>query len=207
MIKNRLAATSIAAVCGGALLVGGCAAAATASPSGTATPTVKAAAASEAAGADRAAPVVRAGAVHLIDYSIDSDGPRSSVQLTGAIGDYGQAVTVLPNGTVDPEHSSEMQLALRYGSFRLNIADLDKKIRQAYDPWPHNQATCSGSISFTVPTPVVPGSGTGSYRGIGGAFDLTVTIDEVDTLPVCDGTSPFLSQLILVMGSGYVTFH
>jgi hypothetical protein len=68
-------------------------------------------------------------------------------------------------------------------------------------------ATCSGSISVTVPTPVVPGSGTGSYRGISGVFDMTVTIDEVDTLPVCDGTRGFLSQLILVMGPGDVAFR
>jgi hypothetical protein len=145
--------------------------------------------------------------VHLIDYSVDSDGPRSSVLLTGAIGDYGRAVTVHPDGTVDPDHTSEMQLGLRHGSFRLDIAELDKKIIQAYDPWPHNASTCSGSISVTVPTPVVPGSGTGSYRGISGVFDMTVTIDEVDTLPVCDGTSGFLSQLILVMGSGDVAFR
>lgn len=191
MLRTRVVPIVIAAVSGGALLAGGCVAA-TAAPVPEAAP---------------AAAEVHGGAVHLIDYSIDSDGPRSSVQLTGAIGDYGQAVTVHPDGTVDPDHTSQMQLGLRHGSFRLDIAELDKKIVQAYDPWPHNAATCSGSISFTVPTPVVPGSGTGSYRGVSGVFDLTVTIDEVDKGPVCDGTSGFLSQVILVTGSGDVAFH
>ncbi len=197
MFGKRLVHVVIASVCGGSLLAGGCAVAATTNP----TTTVPAGRTAGAASA------VKSGAVHLIDYSIDSDGPDSSVILTGAIGDFGQAVTVHPNGTVDPEHTSEMQLGLHHGSFRLNIAELDQKVRQAYDPWPHNAATCSGSISFTMPTPVVPGSGTGSYRGISGAFDLTVTIDEVDTPPVCDGSSAFLSQLILVAGSGEVAFH
>jgi hypothetical protein len=197
MLRTRIVPVFIAAVSSGALLAGGCAAAtaATAAPAPKAIP------------ASGAARTVHGGAVHLIDYSVDSDGPRSSVLLTGAIGDYGRAVTVHPDGTVDPDHTSEMQLGLRHGSFRLDIAELDKKIIQAYDPWPHNASTCSGSISVTVPTPVVPGSGTGSYRGISGVFDMTVTIDEVDTLPVCDGTSGFLSQLILVMGSGDVAFR
>lgn len=53
--------------------------------------------------------------------------------------------------------------------------------------------------------PVVAGSGTGSYRGISGSFALTVTIDEVDVKPVCNGTSKFLSQVILLAGSGTVS--
>ncbi|MFC1402538.1 MULTISPECIES: hypothetical protein [Streptacidiphilus] len=204
MFKMRAMPTIIAAVSGGALLVGGCAAAAAA----PATPAARATPAAQAARTTPAPAAAHGGAVHLIDYSVDSDGPKSSVLLTGAIGDYGQAVTVHPDGTVDPDHTSQMQLGLRHGSFRLDIAQLDKKIIKAYDPWPHNAATCSGSISFTVPTPVVPGSGTGSYRGISGTFDLTVTIDEVDTtVPACDGTSGFLSQIILLTGNGHVALH
>jgi hypothetical protein len=43
---------------------------------------------------------------------VNSDGPDFRAILTGAVGDYGPAVTVLPNGTVDPEHTSEMELKL-----------------------------------------------------------------------------------------------
>jgi hypothetical protein len=32
-----------------------------------------------------------------------------------------------------------------------------------------------------------------------------VTIDEVDVKPVCNGTSKFLSQVILLAGAGTVT--
>jgi len=40
-------------------------------------------------------------------YSINSDGPDFRSILTGAAGDYGPAVTVYPDGGVDPQHTSE----------------------------------------------------------------------------------------------------
>jgi len=146
------------------------------------------------------------GTVHIIAYSINSDGPKSRAILTGAIGDFGPAVSVYPNGAIDPDHSSELNLALTHGSFRLIIGGLDKKIVSAYRNWPSNAATCSGSVSVTAATPIAAGSGTGSYRGITGSLDVTATIDEVDAKPVCDGTSKFLAQVLLIVGSGTVSF-
>jgi hypothetical protein len=146
------------------------------------------------------------GTVHIIDYSINTDGPYLHAILTGAIGDYGPAVTVYPDGQVDPQHTSQLRLSLTHGTFRLDIAALDKQIVRAYRHWPVDRATCSGSIGFTIAVPVVPGSGTGLYRGIGGSFSVTVTIDEVDVKPVCNGTSRFLSQVILMTGTGTVSF-
>lgn len=93
-----------------------------------------------------------------------------------------------------------------HGSFRLGIAGIGKKLTSAYSHWPANTNTCSGSISVTSPAPIVTGSGTGLYRGISGSFNTTVTIDEVDVKPVCNGTSKFLSQVILLVGSGIVSF-
>jgi hypothetical protein len=49
----------------------------------------------------------------LVIWSVDSDGPDFQAVLSGAIGDYGPAVTVLPDGKVGPEHTSEMELELR----------------------------------------------------------------------------------------------
>src|SRR5262249_43173206 len=66
------------------------------------------------------------GAVHLTDYSND-DGPNSTVILSGAVGDYGKAQSVNPDGSVDPEHQHQLNLMLTHGSFRLDFADLDKK--------------------------------------------------------------------------------
>lgn len=143
---------------------------------------------------------------HITVYSINSDGPYFRAILTGAVGDYGPAVTVHPDGTVDPEHTSQMELRLTHGSFRLSIAGLDTKITDAFRNRPYDVSTCSDSISFVAAFPVVAGSGTGSYQGISGSFTMTVTIDEVDVKPVCNGTSKFLSQVILLAGAGTVSF-
>jgi hypothetical protein len=197
MYRNRLAIVVSVAGLAAALAITGCASAtasATRTAAGSGTSTARAA----QAPADSQA--------HIMVYSINSDGPDFRAILTGAVGDYGPAVTVHPDGTVDPEHTSELELQLTHGSFRLSIAGLDTKIADAYRHWPSNPGTCSGSISLTAAFPVVAGSGTGSYRGISGSFTVTVTIDEVDVKPVCNGTSKFLSQVILVAGSGTVSF-
>jgi hypothetical protein len=180
---NRFASTFAITVSAAALLATGCAPATIEAP--VATKVVPAA----------------GGMVHLIGYSLNSDGPDLRVILTGAIGDYGPAVTVHPNGTVDPEHTSELRLGLQKGSFRLNIASLDKKIVNATTHWT-TTATCSFYLRVTAATPVVAGSGTGEYRGISGSVSMTVTIDEVDVKPCPGGTSRFLSQLIFLVGSG-----
>lgn len=158
-----------------------------------------------AAGTSEARAATAGGTVHLIGYSKNSDGPDLTVIVTGAIGDYGQAVTVRPNGTIDPEHTSELRLGLTNGSFRLDIASLDKKIVNMTSRWP-STPTCSFHLRVTAPAPVVAGSGTGSYRRVSGSINMTVTIDEVDAKPCPGGTSKFLSQLIVFAGSGTVSF-
>jgi hypothetical protein len=190
MHRNRFAFAISVAGLAATLAISGCASAA-ASPTRPTSQTAAGSGGSEA---------------HIIVYSINSDGPDFRAIVTGAVGDYGPAVTVHPDGTVDPEHSSEMELRLTHGSFRLGIAGLDAKIVDAYRHWPSNVSTCSGSIGFTLAVPVVAGSGTGSYRGISGSFAVTVAIAEVDVKPVCNGTSEFLSQVILMAGSGAVSF-
>jgi hypothetical protein len=194
MPRNRLATMSSTAMLAGALALAGCASAATGASVTTTAATT--------AGAAQASP---AGPVHIIVYSINSDGPHFRAILTGGVGDYGPAVTVHPDGKVDPEHTSQLKLELTRGSFRIGIAVIDKDIRRAYSHWPGNKSTCSGSISFTAAAPIVRGSGTGLYRRISGSFTMRVTIDEVDVKPVCNGTSKFLSQVILLTGAGTVS--
>lgn len=142
--------------------------------------------------------------VHLIGYSLNSDGPDFTVVLSGAIGDYGPAASVHPDGTTDPDHSSELRLDLKKGTLRLDIAALDKKVIAATSRW-GTSPTCSFHVSVTAATPVVPGSGTGAYRGDTGSITVTTTIDEVDQAPCSGGTSPFLSQIITLTGTGAVS--
>jgi hypothetical protein len=189
--KRRTAALAVAALAG-ALASAACASATSASVAANATPPAATAA-------------VSSRTAHIMAYSINSDGPAFQVIVTGAVGDWGQALSVYPDGAVDPDHSSELSLKLTHGSFRLSIARLDAGIVSAYHHWPSNPGTCSGSIAVTAATPIVAGSGTGSYRGISGTFTVTATIDEIDVKPVCDGTSPFRSQVVFIVGSGTVS--
>jgi hypothetical protein len=144
------------------------------------------------------------GTANIMLYSINSDGPGFRAVVTGAAGDYGPAVTVYPDGKVDPEHNSEMELNLTRGSFRLDIEQLDKEFVMAASHEPIYPRTCSDLFDFSVGVPIVPGSGTGAYRGITGGFSVTVTGDEVAAKP-CSAQSRFLWQVIVITGRGSVS--
>jgi hypothetical protein len=143
------------------------------------------------------------GEVHLVIWSINSDGPDFQAILSGAIGDYGPAVTVLPNGTVDPEHTSDMELKLRHGTFRLYIGGIASKFRAETAHEPLYPATCSDFFNVTAGLPIVTGSGTGAYRGIHGDFSATLIGDEDEKTSPCGGG--FLTQIITLTGSGMVS--
>jgi hypothetical protein len=196
-LPAKLLATIVVAAFGAASIAG--CSAATASPQ--AVPVADAASHAPAAHSR--------GLEHLTAYT-NNDGPTETAIVTGAIGDYGKAVSVYPNGTVDPDHDSELSLQLSHGTFRLNIAALDKAFTQAIArDFPTDAATCSGSVAVTQQVPVVAGSGTGAYKGVSGSFTLTATLDEVDKASAaqpCNGTAAFLSQAIVITGPGTVAF-
>ncbi len=189
--KQRVSVFVIVAFAG-ALLMAGCGSVANETP----TASDSAAAKTPTAG----------GTVHVIDYS-NSDGARSSVILTGAIGDFGEVVSQHANGAIDLEHNAELNLALTQGSFRISVVGLDKKIVSAFNSLHFNTSTCSGNVSVTGATPVVEGSGTGSYTGISGNFTLTVTIAEIVPKSNCNVSGAFLAQAVVITGSGIVSFN
>jgi hypothetical protein len=139
------------AVLGSAIAAAGCATAAT----GTGTSTAATATAMTAA---TTTPVPAAssagGTANIVLYSVNSDGPDFRAVVTGAIGDYGPAVTVYPDGQVDPSKHE-----------------------------PIYPATCSDVFRLATDLPVVASSGTGAYRGITGDFAVTLTGDEVQARP------------------------
>lgn len=142
-------------------------------------------------------------AVHLTEYSSD-DGPRSSVILTGAIGDFGEAISVHPDGTINPDHDSQSRLELSHGSFRLDIKALDSKLVAAFDHLQPDPRTCSAHTSVTAAAPIVKGSGTGSYSDINGTIALSVSVDEV--FQTCSTSAPYLAQAIVTTGTGSVSY-
>lgn len=145
------------------------------------------------------------GATHIAVWSVNSDGPDFQAILTGGVGDHGPGVTVHPDGSVDPDHTSELELKLSRGSFRVSIAALDAAFGKAVGQWPYNKQTCSIHGAVTGTAPVVAGSGTGAYRGITGGFTLTISLDE-DYIkgPACSEETAFQSQLIMITGTGSV---
>ena len=200
MHKNRLMSIVVLATCG-ILLTGGGAAAALNTPAARAPgrpPAARGTARAQASG----------GRVFFTAYQND-DLPGATVVLSGAIGDFGAAVSVLPNGKLDPEHSSQLRLALTQGSLRIVIGPLHAKLENALSHAPYNQRTCSGHVTVTGAAPVVAGSGTGAYKGISGSFKLTITANEVDAKPGCQpfSGSPLLAQTVVIAGSGTVSFR
>lgn len=143
------------------------------------------------------------GEVHLAIWSVNSDGPDFQAILSGAIGDYGPAQTVLPDGKVDPEHTRQMELELRHGTVRLYIDGIVSKFQAQTAHEPIYPATCSDYFSVTANVPLVAGSGTGAYRGIRGDFYSTLSGYEDQKTPPCTGG--FLTQILLLTGSGTVS--
>ena len=190
-MTNKLLVGTAAGVALTALTVLGCSAAsATASPTSSAKP--------------------GAGNVHMTAYT-DNDGPTDTVVVSGAVGDYGKAVNVFPNGTVDPDHTSLLELQMQHGTFRLDVASIDKAFVAAMvNRFPTNTKTCSGTVAVSQKVPIVAGSGTGAYQGAAGSFTLTITLDEVDKLVAgqpCTASNAFLDQVIVITGAGNVTFQ
>jgi hypothetical protein len=140
MRMNHAVPAGRAAILGAALALTGCAPAAAHTSAQTAAQT-------------SAKPAVARvhGTAHLVIYSVNSDGPDFRAVLSGAIGDYGPAVAVYPDGKVDPAHDSELELKLSRGTFRLNIAELDQEFFRHASHQPAYPATCSEYVSFTTP--------------------------------------------------------
>jgi hypothetical protein len=195
MLRNRPAAIFGTAVLAGALAVTGCAAsAASAGAASTSAASTATASPTAAAAADSA---------HLMVYSINSDGPDFRAIVTGAIGDYGPAVTVFPDGKVDPSHTHDLELKLTHGSFKLSITELDRRFVAVTTHEPIYPRTCSDYMTASAPMAIVPGSGTGAYRGISGRFAVTITADEVEKKP-CQPVGAIQWQALVLRGPGRV---
>ena len=192
MNKNRAVAMLAIAVFAGALVTGGCVSAATKPAAAAATASTRAAAAP-------------GGIANIMIYGVNTDGAYLHSIVSGAIGDYGPAISIYPDGQVDPAHNSELELRLTHGSFRLSIAALDKKFVKALHE-PIYPKTCTDLLAVTGTTPIVAGSGTGAYRAIRGSFRATLTLNEVEARPCQPSPGAFRAQLITVAGSGTISF-
>lgn len=183
-----------AAAIAGALSLAGCTAAeasSTAAASGTA----------KAGASNHVAPPIL---THITAYNINTDAPLLSSVVSGAtIGDSGPAEQVPPGSTLPTKHADELLLNLARGTFRLNIAGIDTEFTKALGP-ANIPGTCSDYVSVSANVPIVPGSGTGAYRGIAGTFAATLTVNELHHTP-CNQTVTTFRQLIWLNGAGTIT--
>jgi hypothetical protein len=142
------------------------------------------------------APVPGDGNVHLTDYT-DNDSMTSTVVLTGAIGDHGSALR--------DDSRARLDLELSRGTFRLDLSDLDRRFLALMRHLAVNQHSCSAEATASGRVPIVPGSGTGAYSALSGAFDLSTTVDEVYHPGACRETAPYLAQQIVTTGWGNIS--
>ena len=109
---------------------------------------------------------------------MNTDGPTSTVIL---IGDSGTGAGIPPDGTTDPDHTSQLELKLTAGTVRIDIAGLHSTFAPAFqEQFPSHAASCSGHVTAHATAPIVAGSGTGAYGHAQDTLDLTITVDEVD---------------------------
>jgi hypothetical protein len=185
---------AIATALAGALTLAGCTAAVASATAAT----------SVTAKVSAGQPASPPGLTHVTAYSINTDNPVLTAVVSGAIGDYGPAEEVSPGSTGGSAHGGELELKLTRGTFRLNVADIDAKFVQGTSREPVFPRTCSTYVSVSDAVPIVPGSGTGAYRGIAGTFAMTLTLNEVHSSP-CTTSLSILRQVIMLSGAGKVT--
>ena len=193
MLRNRFVSVLAIAAFAGVLVTAGCVSAATKPPAAAVMPSARVAAAT-------------GGTANIMIYGVNNDGAYWHAIVSGVIGHYGPAVSVYPDGQVDPAHDSQMVLRLTHGSFRLSIAALIKAFVKAAAGEPIYPNTCTDLISITGTMPIVAGSGTGAYHGIAGRFPVTLTLNEVEARPCQPAPGAFRAQLITVAGSGTISF-
>lgn len=144
-MKIATMATLVAVACGGALL-----------------------ATTAEAGASAATPP-QSGTVHIF-YTQQGLRANGAVVFTGAIGDYGKAVSTDKNGKPNPNGNYE-KVTLRHGTLELNATALDAKFNKT-KPTTY-PSTCSGQETGTTAVGLL--DGTGLYAGVTGTIRVTFT--------------------------------
>ena len=143
-------------------------------------------------------------------YVTPSNGAKSKIVITGAIGDYGTATSVDQNGKVD-QNGNFVVIALKKGTFKVDSTALNQAANNVQPTV--NTTTCSatgtGSGSVTLM------DGTGLYAGISGTINITETFAFVGP-PFKSGSKKGqcnlgnnaqpLAQYASLTGSGAVTF-
>lgn len=151
LIPKRLTPKLAAAAAAGTLLLGS--AAAVAATSAGSTGTTK-------------------GTLHV--WVTPGKGATDMIVLTGAIGDYGKAISVTKSGKVD-KNGAYVHVKLQNGSFYVNAKKFNN---EASATKPHNDlTTCSSWATLTGPVTLYDGSG--AYANISGKLHISTSFAAV----------------------------
>ena len=137
-------------------------------------------------------------------FLTETSATKSKIVVTGAIGDYGTAVSEDANGKVDANGNFE-KVTLTQGGFLVNATELSKKLQHAKPT--ENKTNCSFVFSGTGPTTI--SDGTGAYAGITGKIAITLTFAGITpkTAKGCNFNSNKTSgNYQSVTGTGSVSF-
>jgi hypothetical protein len=133
---------------------------------------------------------------------------KDKVVVTGAIGDYGKAVSEDANGKVDPNGNFE-KLTLKQGGFTVDVTAFSKAIQKQFSKERINPSNCSLALTGNGPGTIE--TGTGAYAGIGGKLRITLIIAGVapkTKTGKCNlsNSAPFYGQYQGVSATGSVSF-
>jgi hypothetical protein len=150
------------------------------------------------------------GKVNVFVTPSSANGPKGTIVVTGAIGDFGKTLNVTKSGKPDA-NGAYVKITLQQGSFLVNATKLDAKTNHLQPTV--NKATCSVSASGTGP--VTLSNGAGLYAGISGTLQITVKFAFIGPRfssgphkGQCNesNNAPALAQYESITGSGTVSF-
>lgn len=143
-------------------------------------------------------------------YVTPSNGAKSTIVITGAIGDYGTALSVDKNGKTD-QNGNFVVITLKKGTFKVDSTTLNQ-VANNLQPTV-NATTCSATGTGSGPVTLM--DGTGLYAGISGTLNITETFAFIGP-PFKSGSKKGqcnlsnnarpLAQYGSLTGSGAVTF-
>ncbi len=112
-----------------------------------------------------------------IEVWVAASKGNSAVQkilVTGAIGDYGKAISTTKSGQKNP-NGKYVHIVLQHGTFHVNAVALNKKFASSQ---PHvNKTTCSAWETQSAPVTLF--GGTGQYAGISGQVKITTAFAAI----------------------------
>ncbi len=139
-------------------------------------------------------------------YLTTESPTKSAVVATGAIGDYGTAVSIDRDGHPDPQ-GDYARVTLKHGAFTIDGRAFNKSLSRARPSI--NPRTCSFVVKGQGRAPV--SGGTGTYAGISGALTLRSTFAAIvprgSTGSCRFASNSNLSQYLSVTASGPVSFR